>query len=284
MSTPPMPAAHTQAALATHLRATLSDIRSGYDNLETPYRGEVGVRTFERGPGPRAPLSASVIDQRITAKRTLTAIVTDYLPYTGGPAPTSAEVEDCLTWLSRHAETLVGVLHPSDMLDLEILREQLVRASGIHTKDEDHSVALAETRRKMMPGASHYGPAREIARLAAAAGRPVNRSTVARWAMAGHVDTRDMGTETHYSLDDVLIYHDIQNAPEDEEGPQYGEGFRGSSRKVADLATEAGWPVSYDTVQRWATDGLVTRTEEGYSYDDVMDRLIGDPEEVEPPA
>lgn len=266
------------------LRAKLADIRLAYVNLDTPYRGLVEVPTFESAPGPRAPLSAAVIDQRETTRRTLAAIVAEHAPHIDH-APPARTVEGYLAWLNHHAANIAPALHPGDLFDLEVLREQLVRLSGVHTTDTDAAVALAEARRAAMPGAAHYGSAREIARLATAAGRPVSRGTVRRWAEAGDVDTREIGEQVNYSLDDVLIHHDLQSAPQGEpERPQYGEGYYGSSRAVAALATEAGWSISYVAVTQWAAAGLVARTEEGYSYDDVMDRLIGDPEEVEPPA
>lgn len=269
---------------ADALRAKLADIRLAYANLETPYRGLVEVPTFERTPGPRAPLSASVIDQRETTRRTLAAIVAEHAPHIDH-APPARTVEGYLTWLTQHAERVAPAMHPGDLFDLEVLREQLVRMSGVHTDDTDAAVALAEARRAAMPGASHYGSAREISRLATDAGRPVSRGTVQRWAAAGDVDTREIAGQVTYSLDDVLIHHDLQTAPQDEpERPQYGEGHRASSRAVADLATEAGWQVNHMSVQRWARAGLVSQTQEGYAYDDVMDLLIGGSEEVSPAA
>lgn len=262
---------------AESLRAVLADIRDGFANLQTPYRGQVEVATFETAPGPRSPVSAGVLDQTITTERTLAALVGEYAPAIEVIQPTDRTVEGRLTWLSRNAERLVSVMHESDLRDLEVLREQLVRLSGIHDDDTTSAVALAETRRQVLPGSSHFGTASEVARLATAAGRPVSRTTITRWALAGHVDRRGVGTEAHYSLDDVLVHHDLL-AEQPAERPQYGEGYHGSSREVAELATEAGCPVSHAAVQRWAAAGLVVRTEEGYAYDHVMDVLIGDQE------
>ena len=262
------------------LYKTLADISLAYAHLDTPYRGMVEVRDAQRPPGPRAPVSAAVVDQRGTTRRTLAAITREQARYLDH-APAGYDVEHCLAWLVRHAAAVVDHLHPGDLRDLEVLREQLVRLSGIHSADTDAAVELAEARRTAMPGASHYGSARETARLATAAGRPITRGTVQRWADDGLVETREIGGSEHYSLDDVLLHHDLREAEAaQEERPQYGEGHRGSSRAVAALATDAGWPVSYDTVQRWAASGHVDRDAEGYSYDDVMTQLISRQEDA----
>ena len=244
----------------------VQELAEAVAHLRTPWRGQAEVFTGPSPAGPRAPVSAAVIDLEQEVQRTLLAIVQEYR-MTVGSAPAGLDTGSLVAWLIRNGARVSEVLHDGDLADLRILRDRAVRMSGLHDDDEKAAVALAEARRRALPGASHYGSASEVARLSTAAGRPVTDKTVTAWAAKGRVDTRG----ELYSLDDVLIYHDEQCS---EHTREYGDGYHGPAREVAELAEAAGLPVSHMTVTRWALQGLVRRTEMGYSLDDVFDRLI----------
>lgn len=190
------------------LGRTVKDIREGYDHLDAPHRNAPEARVMKAVPGPTAPVSSSVVDVRIDTERTLRAICTEYAGLLDLDPPNGYDVGTLCRWLACHVYALAGALHPGDALDLEIIRDRLVRLSGLHDDDATAATALAETRRRVLPGASHYGTSREVARLATAAGRPVSHNTVVRWAAQGAVAVLD----GRYSLNDTLEYHDERRA------------------------------------------------------------------------
>ncbi|MEJ6547976.1 hypothetical protein PQI66_00270 [Corynebacterium sp. USCH3] len=191
------------------LIALATDLADGYEQLRTPWRPKPEARVMRPALGPRTPIPVSILDAEIAVQRTVVPLCEE-LAKAAGLLPPAAHPVTCCRWLVSHAEELRWYLHPGDIFDLEILRDQCRRLAGLPSPELEADARRAEMQRQLGTGTPVWGSSRKIASLAAAAGCSVSHMTVVRWAEAGHVTYRDDAVRSgrvEYLLSDVLDEH-----------------------------------------------------------------------------
>lgn len=192
------------AAAPEEVRSLCALIRSSLESLRTPYRPAPEVFTRAAPPGPRAPISASILDAEVDTARTISAITRDVAEASGLDDRPDV-LDEQLAWLGRAAPTAVAVMEPGDMLDLRVLGDRLRRLAGLPDPDLEAQMRMAALRRKARLGSEFWGAATQVAALSRAAGHPTSDRSVQRWSATGEVESRETETgAVEYRLSSVI--------------------------------------------------------------------------------
>lgn len=191
-------------ATAAEIKTLCTLIRDGIAALRTPYRPAPEVFTRAASPGPRAPISASILDAEVDTARTVAAITRE-VAEAARLDDRPAVLDDQLAWLARHAQTATSVMEPGDVLDMRVLGDRLRRLAGLPDPDLEDQMRMAALRRKMQMGAEFWGAATHVAALSRAAGHPTSDRSVQRWSATGEVESRETDSgAVEYRLSSVI--------------------------------------------------------------------------------
>ena len=192
------------AATPDEVRSLCSLIRDGLGALRTPYRPAPEVFTRAASPGPRSPISASILDAEVDTARTISAITSD-IAEAAQLDDRPAVLDEQLAWLGRVAPTAVAVMEPGDILDLRVLGDRLRRLAGLPDPDLEEQMRMATLRRKARLGSDFWGAATQVAALSRASGHAVSDRSVQRWSATGEVEARETETgSVEYRLSSVV--------------------------------------------------------------------------------